>query len=84
MTLDDGGFKLCQIGFIPKVLEAAEMEYCNGFPTPTKDEVPLGTDGNGYEDKGDWNNSYSSVIGMMLYPELNTRPDIYFSVHQCA
>ena len=60
------------------------MENCNGFPTPTKVEAPLGTDTNGYEAKRDWPNSYASVIGMMLYLSSNIRPDISFAVHQCA
>ena len=60
------------------------MEDCNGLPTPTKVEAPLGTDINGSEDKRDWPNTYASVIGMMLYLASNTRPDISFAVHQYA
>ena len=59
------------------------MEHCNGLPTTTKVEAPLGTDANGYEAKIYWPNSYASVIGMMLYLESNTRPYISFDVHQC-
>ena len=73
-----------RIGLIRKVLEAIGMENCNGLPTPTKIEASLGTDLNGSEAKRDWPNSYASVIGMMLYLASNTRPDISFSVHQCA
>ena len=65
-----------------KVLEATEMEHCNGLPTPTKVEAPLGTDANGSEAKIDWPNSYYSVIGMMLYLTSNIIPDISFAVHQ--
>ena len=83
-TLDNGGFQFCQTGLIRKFLEATGMEDCNGFPTPTKVEAPLGTDANTSEDKIDWTNSYASVIGMMLYLASNTRPDISFDVHQCA
>ena len=43
-TLDNGGFQFCQTGLINKVLEATGMEHCNGLPTPTKVEAPLGTD----------------------------------------
>ena len=75
-TLDNGGFQFCQTGLIRKVLEATGMEHCNGFPTPTKVEAPLGTEGNGSEAKRDWPNSHASVIGMMLYLASNTRPDI--------
>ena len=47
-------------------------------------EAPLGTDTNGSEAKRYCPNSYAYVIGMMLYLESNTRPDISFAVHQCA
>ena len=60
------------------------MEDCNGLPTPTKVEAPLGTDINGSDDKRDWPNSYASVIGMMLYLASNTRSDISVAVHQYA
>ena len=45
------------------------MEHFIGLPTPTKVEASLGTDTNGYEAKRDWPNSYTSVIGMILYLE---------------
>ena len=83
-TLYYGGFQIFQTGLIRKVLEATCMKYCNGFPTPTKVEAPLGTDKNGSEAKRDWTNSYASVIGVMLYMASNTIPDIFFAVHQCA
>ena len=41
--LDDGGFQLCQNRLIRKVLETTWMENCNGFPTTTKAEAPIGT-----------------------------------------
>ena len=66
-TLDDGGFHFFQTGLIHKVLEATWMEHCNGLPSHTKVEAPLGTDANGSEDNIDWNNSYASVIGIMFY-----------------
>ena len=43
-TLDNGGFQFCQTGLIRKGLEATCMEDCNGLPTPTNVEAPLGTD----------------------------------------
>ena len=55
-TLDNGGFEFCQTGLIRKVLEATGMEDCNGFPTPTKVDAPLGTDVNGPEAKRHWPN----------------------------
>ena len=83
-TLDNGGFNFFQTGLIRKVLEDTGMEHCNGLPTPTKFEAPLGTDTNGSESKRDWPNSYTYVIVMMLHLASNTRPDICFDVHQCA
>ena len=83
-TLDDGGFQFCQTVLICKVLEATVMEHCNGFPTPTKFDAPLGTDANGSEANIDWPNSYEYFIGVMLDLASNTRPDISFAVHQCS
>ena len=82
-TLDNGGFQFCQTGLVLKVLEATGMEDCNGLPTPTKVEEPLGTDANGSEAKRDCPKSYDSVIGMLLYLASNTRPDKSSSFHQC-
>ena len=65
-------------------MEATGIKDCNGLPTPTKVEASLGTDVNGSEAKRDWPNSYASIIGMMLYLASNTRPDIFFAVHQYA
>ena len=80
-TLDDGGFQFYQTGLIHKVLEDKGMGHCNGFPTPTKVEAPLGIDENGYEDKRYWTNSYASVIGMILYLASNKKTFISFAVH---
>ena len=80
--LDNSGFKFCQTGLIRKVLGATGMEDCNGLPTPTKVDAPIGTDVNGSEAKRDWPNSYASIIGMMLYLASNKRPNISFDVHQ--
>ena len=82
--LDHGISYFYQTGLICKSLEDTGMDHCNGLPTPTKVQVPLGTDKNVSEAKRDCPNSYASVIGMMLYLESNTIPYIYFDVHQCA
>ena len=82
--LDHGIFYFYQTGLIRKVLEYIGMDHCNGLPTPTKVQVPLGTDKNVSEAKRDFPNSYASVIGMMLYLASNTRPDISFAVNRCA
>ena len=82
-TLDDEGFQFCQTGLIRKVLEATWMDHCNRLPTPNKAEASIGTEVNGSEANTDWTNSYSSIIGIMLYFASNTSPDISFAVHQC-
>ena len=45
-TLYDGGLQFYLTGLICKVLEATGMDHCNGLPTLTKFEAPLGTDKN--------------------------------------
>ena len=76
-TLDYGGVKFYQTGLICKILEDTGMEHCNGFPTSTKVDAPLGTDQNDSEFERDWTNSYDSVIGMMLYPPPPLGGDYY-------
>ena len=46
-TLDDYGFQFYQTGLIYKVLEATEIDYSNGLPTPTKVDAPLRAYDNG-------------------------------------
>eukprot|EP00957_Ditylum_brightwellii_P200566 15290188-Ditylum_brightwellii.AAC.1 len=60
------------------------MENCNSTVAPTSGPIPLGPDPH---DKGvqlhdKW--SYASVVGMMMYLDINSRPEITFVVHQCA
>ena len=82
-TVDDSGFQFYQTVLIQKVLENTWTDHCNRLPTPTKVETQLGTDKNVPKDKRGWNNSYTSIIGKMLYLESNTRSDISFDIHQC-
>ena len=78
---DNNEIKLLQKGLINKVIKASGLEYSNGRKTPATTS-PLGTDGNGAKISESWN--YSSLIGMLMYLASNSRPDIQFSVHQCA
>jgi hypothetical protein len=57
------------------------MEHTNPKQTPASN-IPLGTDAEGDPFNEDWN--YTQAIGMMLYLSSNSRPEIQFSVHQCA
>ena len=57
------------------------MDHCNGLPTTTNVEAPLGTEVNGSEANRYWTNSYDYVIGMILNLETNTRTYISFAVH---
>ena len=66
-TLDNGVSQFCQTGLIRKVLEATWMEDCNGFPTPTKEEAPHGTDVNGSEAKIDWPNSILNLMSKNIH-----------------
>ena len=65
-TLDDGGFQFSQTIFILKYFEATGMDHCNGFPTPTGVEEPIGEYDNGPESKIYQTNSYYSVIEMII------------------
>ena len=42
------------------------MEHCNGLPTPTKVEAPIGIYDNGFEANIYSPNSYDYVIRMMF------------------
>ena len=54
------------------------------MPTPTRVEANIGTDDNVPETSIYWFILYASIIEMMFYMESNTRPDIYFYIHNCA
>jgi hypothetical protein len=81
LTHDDGRVELLQKGLIQKILKLLGMENTNPKKTPAS-SIPLGTDADGDPFDEDWN--YASAIGMMLYLTSNSRPEIQFSVHQCA
>ena len=66
-TFGYGESQFYQTVLILKVSEATGMDCCNVLPTPTNVEAHLGTDGNVPEAKRYWINSYSYIIGMMLY-----------------
>ena len=77
----DGSIIMNQTGLIDKIIDATDMKECNPNRTPTTKEA-LPTDPDGEDMNEQWN--YRSVVGMMLYLSLNTRPDIAFAVSQVA
>jgi Reverse transcriptase (RNA-dependent DNA polymerase) len=77
----DGTIELTQQGLIDKIITAAGMENCHPNHTPAS-LTPLGSDPEGAPMDEKW--SYSSVIGMLLYLTIHTRPDISFAVSQVA
>ncbi|MGH3053588.1 MAG: reverse transcriptase domain-containing protein, partial [Gaiellaceae bacterium] len=78
---EDGCMELSQPYLIERVLEATHMTNCNGKATPAV-TTPIGNDPEGDDRKEDWH--YASIIGMLMFLQANTRPDISFAVHQCA
>ena len=80
--IGNDAFQFVQTGLIDKILRETKMMDCNSKATPTNTNGPLGTNSAGEEPRREWN--YASIIGMMLYLSLNSRPDITFAVHQCA
>lgn len=72
---------LKQPGLIQRVLQTTKTTDCHARSTPAG-ATQLGTGAEGIPRKEVW--SYPSVIGMMLYLNTNTRPDIAFAVHQCV
>ena len=82
-TSIDGALELLQTGLIDRILVALNLddEASNTRNEPAAVKA-LGKDENGPGRKEHW--SYSSVVGMLLYLTCNSRPDIAFSVNQCA
>ena len=77
----DGTIELLQTGLIDQIISALALEDAKVKDTPA-DIKPLGKDENAEPRLEEW--SFASVIGMMLYLQNNSRPDIAFAVNQCA
>ena len=78
---EDGSLELLQPGLVERVLKTLGLEKSAGKPTPSNMGV-LVPDVDGEPPSEPW--GYSSVVGMLMYLAANSRPDIAFSVHQCA
>ncbi len=74
-------FKLSQPHLIQRIVKAVNLTNSHLHDTPAEPGKPLGKDLEGEHRSYSW--SYRSVIGMLKYL-CGTRPDILFSVHQCA
>ena len=70
---------MTQPGLIKKEIEATGMELCSGNKTLTS-QTAFGSDAEGPPIREAW--KYSSVVRMLLYPSMNTRPDNFFAVSQ--
>jgi len=74
-------FKLTQTGLIEKVIKTLGMTDCNTAVTPSSTD-PLGTDKSGEHYNESW--EYPEIVGMFMFLTTNSRPDIAYSVNQCA
>ena len=77
----DGRIELTQKGLTTRIVEALGLADSNPKDTPAVHGT-LPKDKNGEDCKADFN--YASVLGMLLYLQGHTRPDISFAVNQCA
>jgi hypothetical protein len=77
----DGFLELTQTGLINKIIAACGLQdQSTEHHTPAT--MILTADPDGLPRKHSWN--YCSLIGMLNYLASSTRPDIAFTVHQCA
>jgi hypothetical protein len=77
----DGSFLLTQTGLIEKTPKAAGMESAHKTCTPAS-TTPVGADHDGDTFLELW--EYATVVGMLMYLAVHTRPDIAYAVHQTA
>ena len=77
----NGKLELVQTGLINKIISFAGLESeSNEHKTPAT--TILHADSTGPPREHHWN--YRAAIGMLNYLSTSTRPDIAFTVHQCA
>jgi hypothetical protein len=73
---------MSQTGLIDAVTESAHIPKGRLKNTPTSATAILHADKEGIKRQESWN--YPSIIGQHNYLAQNSRPDISFTVHQCA
>ena len=79
--LENGDIELTQPGLAKKIVETLRVQDSNPKATPAPTE-PLGRDLQGPPFSQEFN--YASVVGMLMYLCMHSRPDISFAVNQCA
>ena len=82
--IDDATFTLKQPFLVQRIIDSLgnATKDANVKSTPAVHRQLLTKDLDGPERKQNWN--YRSLVGMLNYLALSTRPDIAFAVHQCA
>jgi Reverse transcriptase (RNA-dependent DNA polymerase) len=78
---DNGTIELTPKGLIERCIAALDVESLPVKKTPAEYGC-LGSDKNGDPAQGTY--SYASVVGMLQYLVLHSRPDLTFAVSQCA
>ena len=80
---NDGAIKLSQPHLIQQIIDDIGFnERTSIKPTPAQSTVRLNRDLHGEARRENWH--YRSIIGKLNFLEKSTRPDIAYSVHQCA
>lgn len=77
----DGSINMTQRGLIEKIISATGLTDCNPNWVPAA-PTTLGRDPDRPRSTETWN--YKSIVGMLLYLNTNSRPDIAFAVSQIA
>jgi len=79
---NDGKLELLQPGLIRKIIDACGLtDSSNTHDTPAETKI-LQRDPLGPQREMQWD--YRSIIGMLTYLSVSSRPDIAYAVHQCA
>jgi hypothetical protein len=77
-----GHMVLCQPGLIAKIIKECGLDAdSKQHKTPAITTI-LKRDASGPQREHDW--KYRTLIGMLTYLSMTSRPDIAFAVHQCA
>ena len=75
---NDGGFSICQQGYINTILKRFGLQNAKPAKTPLDHQVNLTN--THCEDRIANRKEYLSIVGSLMYVALGTRPDISFSV----